>query len=461
MPHQIAGGEFLAHLRSGLLYWDQGAGKTYAAVHAADIARDLDAEDNVSQLQILVLCPAVARRNWAREIDASQTVSRSVVVMEKSSTDIEGADVIVCSYDLAARGEVYNILTSMHFSVLILDELQYLKNPRARRTQAVFGFRGKGFTSEGISGHADQVWALSGTPAPNHIGELFPWVKETRQDLLPGRTYDDFLRHFCKVEETPYGIKVIGNNKQNVEVLWSNMSREVLRVRKQDVLDDLPPIRFSDVEVEGRGFSFGARAALAHIEKDYADKIEMLIDGIEGRAPQMIDHVTTLRRVTEAAKVGDAVEILTAELSDKAINKVVVFANFIDNIDALTDALEPFNPVVVHGSVSGAKRQDAIDRFMSDPECRVFIGQVVAAGTAITLHANGDCQDVMFLSADWVPANNAQAVARVWRKGAKGSIFCRFLKLNNSLDEQVQAALMRKTRLLSEALGEEKDHHAS
>ena len=68
---------------------------------------------------------------------------------------------------------------------------------------------------------------------------------------------------------------------------------------------------------------------------------------------------------------------------------------------------------------------------------------------------------MLFVSADWVPANNAQAVARVHRKGQTNAVTARFLHLENSLDEQVQKTLIRKSHQLSTVFEERNVHHAA
>jgi SWI/SNF-related matrix-associated actin-dependent regulator of chromatin subfamily A-like protein 1 len=85
-------------------------------------------------------------------------------------------------------------------------------------------------------------------------------------------------------------------------------------------------------------------------------------------------------------------------------------------------------------------------KFQSDPKCRVFVGQVVAAGTAITLTA---AHQVMFVEADWTPANNQQAAMRCHRIGQTKPVTVRFVGMANSIDERIQRVLKQKTRVLT------------
>jgi len=443
MAHQEDGIEFLTDTDAGLLHWDMGTGKTYAAAFAA--------REVMRGGHTVVVCPAVARRNWAREIEAVHGDRDTVTVIEKGADKLEG-DFIVISYDLALR--MHARLSEIEIDVLILDESQFLKSIKAKRTTAIFGYRG-------LARQAANVWCLSGTPTPNNIMEIYPWVQCLHPEVIEtphGRpmTAIQFRDAFCETVETPFGINILGTKTGPSQDLWRALSPVVSRIRKQDVLKDLPPIRFQNYAVSG-----DATVREVHrLEQEHRAAIEEVINGARNDE-HVAMHLTTLRRVTELAKVGDAISMVRQELEDDAIEKIVVFANYLDTIDALIDGLDEFNPVAVHGSVGAFQRQTSIDLFQDHIDCRVFVGQLQAASTAITLHAHGDCQDVLFVSADWVPANNAQAVARVHRKGQTNAVTARFLHLENSLDEQVQKTLIRKSHQLSTVFEERTSHHAA
>lgn len=454
MEHQKRGAAWLSTLCAGLLHWDMGTGKTATAIAACDLTQ------SGATKPVLVLCPAVARRTWAREFQAWGRVDRAIHVIESAKTARTDADVIVCSYDLAARMEVWRILATRSWDILILDELQQLKTPKARRTRAVFG--GKPFDRRGLADRATSVWALSGTPAPNAISELYPWVRFAAPDLIPGTgprpmTFWRFAETYCRLEDSGWGSRIVGNNVPACQKLWAGMAGITDRVRKTDVLDDLPPIRFALVPLAGDRTA----AQVRRMEQAQAEDLAAVIEAIKAGEPAPVSHVATLRRLTELAKVGDALALLRDELTDRALDKVVVFALHHDTIDALAGGLEAFGAVTIDGRTPASGRQQAIDRFQSDPATRVFIGQVTAAGTAITLHAGGACQNVVFVGADWVPGANAQAAARVWRKGQTGAVLCRFLTLDNSIDDAIGATLARKAADLDAVFGDRRPHHAA
>src|SRR6185312_1391438 len=134
-----------------------GLGKSAQAITAAD---------RLNAKRILIICPAVARVNWEREFAKFSSQNRSFPIILTSKDKITN-DSIIISFDLLTR---INPACLGEFDVLIIDEIHLGKSIKAKRTHAIFGKKGI------IHGQNSQckIWALSGTPAPNHAGELWP-----------------------------------------------------------------------------------------------------------------------------------------------------------------------------------------------------------------------------------------------------------------------------------------------
>lgn len=98
--------------------------------------------------------------------------------------------------------------------------------------------------------------------------------------------------------------------------------------------------------------------------------------------------------------------------------------------------------VVLTGDNSPAERQQAVDAFQNDPAVRVFIGQIQAAGTGLTLTA---ASDALFVESSWTPSDNQQAAMRIHRIGQRNACLVRFAMLAGSIDENIQRAVLRKT----------------
>jgi hypothetical protein len=166
------------------------------------------------------------------------------------------------------------------------------------------------------------------------------------------------------------------------------------------------------------------------------------MSALEALAPSL----GTLRRWIGLAKVPGYLQQVRAELTDGTIDKLVVFAYNVDVIQDVRDGLADFGAVSLYGGTPAAKRQKHIDKFQSDPKCRVFVGQLQAAGTAITLTA---AHRLDVLQESYVPGENAQAIMRVHRKGQRKAVRVRFFGCDRSVDAEITRAHMGKTRELA------------
>lgn len=391
--YQEAGAAWLAARPRGYLGDEMGLGKTAQAIVAADRA---------GARQVCVICPASVRANWEREI-------------ETWSFGLWGYDVL--SYDAAVRRGLPAADT------YIVDEAHYLKTATAKRTRACLG-------ANSPLRKAARVWALSGTPAPNHVGELHTWL--SFMGAGEGLTYRQFLDRFTNWQMTEYGPKVWGNKRAAMDDLKALVDRAMLRRLKSQVLKDLPAVRWGDISLASRvGYSVNQLAN---------DLV------ISDSLPSEDEHIARLRREVGNAKAQALADFLAEELESSG-EKIVVFAWHRSMMDTLEATLARFGTARIDGATPTARRQGVVDRFQTDPTCRVFVGQLTAAGVGITLTA---AASLVFAEMSWTPGDNAQAAMRIHRIGQTQPVLIRTATLRGSIDEAVNAVLARKTRALEQ-----------
>jgi len=128
-----------------------------------------------------------------------------------------------------------------------------------------------------------------------------------------------------------------------------------------------------------------------------------------------------------------------------------VFAHHIHIIDSLMDGLKEFNPVKVTGSVKNEDRQTAVDTFQADNKCRVFVGNIKAAGVGLTLTA---ASHVIFVEASWSPADIQQAADRCHRIGQKDNVTVDLLTISESIDSLVLHSVLTKMDVIDRIIKE-------
>lgn len=420
--YQKTGAKFLAENPAAFLADEQGLGKTIQVIAASDM---------LGLKKVVVLCPAIAKINWQREFERWGTVEREIKVF---------------SYDKMTQSkDVRNEIAKFEPDVLVLDEGHYLKNRQAKRTRYVYGQYCRG---DGLVRFADRVWLLSGTPIPSDVSEFWTHLKAVWQYPL---NFVEFTTYFCKTWNGQFGLKILGNKAERMGEFKTVLKSIMLRRKAESVLTELPPMWWQDAVVEVKGWD-----DLKQVENpDEQAAVELILqsaltqEDISGKLPEIAKHMASLRRLTALAKAKPIAEQLAAELKDNAYDKVVVFAYHKAALETLRETLAEFNPAFIVGGLGNQERQAEIDRFQTDPECRVFIGQITACSTAITLTA---ANQVVFAEMDWVPATNAQASKRCHRIGQSKPVIVRSFALANSVDETVAALLRKKVQMISEAL---------
>ena len=403
-PYQTEGADFLASRSRALLLDEMGVGKTLQAVMAAAI---------VERAHVRVICPAIAVPVWERNF-------RDEALRFSKTPKLE-----VMSYERAVSQKV-----ASSPDVFICDEAHFIKTVSAKRSAFV----------QANARNAQFAWGLTGTPMPNNQGELYnllrvfaPLSLEAGDNWPAIRSELAFWQRYAHVRETDWGPKPTG--KKNVAELRQRIAPFILRRRLADVVKDLPPIRWDRIDLKV--------SRSAQRDAEYERRLQDALDRGEDALGMDDPQIVTMRRINEVEKAHALAPILAEELEGSGPeHKVVVFGWFTEALDVISTQLAKYGVVGVYGGVSAARKAEAEQKFQNE-SARVFVGQIIAAGTAITLTASND---LVFLGQDWVPANNAQAAMRVYRRGQKRGVRIRSTNLVGSVDDVVQGTLMRKTR---------------
>jgi SWI/SNF-related matrix-associated actin-dependent regulator of chromatin subfamily A-like protein 1 len=447
--------------RAVLLADEMGLGKTLQALLAA---AQRDAR------RVLIVCPAGARRVWLNEIKRwLPSWADRIVLVEPGYklTDIKTCldrqtFVLIVGYDEFSdrTSQLAHHLRARRFDLLICDEAHYLKN-QSNRTQALYGHRGSG---RGVQSAAAKVILLSGTPTPNHAGELWQhyrtfWPEAVKNTAGRSLSQIEFEDRFTRYRDTPFGRQMTGSKNQTI--LRHALRDKILRRRKDEVLAELPPLVLQDIPLAGPGQPASwlsglkpetrALAAKLHYAAEHTSDDELLKTL---RSPDTA--VATVRRELGLMKVPATIRWVEERLA--SADKLLLFAWHHEVIDHLARGLAEFAPVMVTGRSTPNARALAVQDFQSNPGTRVFIGQILAAGTAITLTA---ASEVAIVEPSWVPGENLQAIARAHRLGQRDMVLGSFLYLPGTLDERIMRVFRRKATEISLLQGDNENASAA
>jgi SNF2 family DNA or RNA helicase len=160
--------------------------------------------------------------------------------------------------------------------------------------------------------------------------------------------------------------------------------------------------------------------------------------------------LSQLRRAGENAKVGPAIQ--WAEEVRENGGQCIIFTNYRETAEAIASR---FNVPALTGETSLSARDRIVADFQSGKQT-VFVGTVAAGGVGLTLHANGNCRDVLLLSRPWTPGDATQAEDRAHRIGQTGTVSAVWMQ-HGDVDTQVDARVIEKASNAEEVLAGKRD----
>ena len=435
-PYQAYAADIMASRDRYGLHDEMGIGKT---------ATSIGAVNRILGQRGVVIAPAMLRENWIREFRRFSTYDLRLCKGQNIHDFVAWSrgrfDVLITSYELAAKWRKEFKKQGEFLDFLILDEAHYLKNANANRTKELLGEEACG--DESWIEWAQHSWHVTGTPIANDPLDIFTFLRFAKAFDMDSRTFVNTFynkvsgtysaRHFVKPEMAGALQQLIQNN--------------AIRRTHRDVGMELPPIWMREVLVDGDNKD------ILEIVKQHPHLETAIVIAIEegDLAGIEVEYIAMLRRLIGKAKAIPYAQMLREEL-DAGCGKRVVFGIHTEPLLYIRNYLlkHGYDAVIAYGETNERDRQEAVQRFMNDPNCKVFLGNIKVAGVGLTLT---ESSDIDMFESDWSPAGNAQAIKRVHRYGQTKNVTARFITLAGSVDETVNRVVAGKTASIAEIEG--------
>lgn len=443
-PYQAAAVEaILRSSKVSYLALEAGLGKSAVAL---TFARKLRCR------RVLIACPLSVAFVWKREIKRWWPGAPDVTVI-RSTGDAKALakdGIFILTYGLISRAKalIAAIKTAPAMDLTILDEAHALKNSKSKRTRALLAE---------LRPNLGRVLPMSGTPMPNHAGELWPILRSLRPDLIPaadGKAMREaaFVDRYCQtriLQVNGRQIRTISGSR-NLTELSLRTAGFFLRETKANVLKDLPPLRFDVLPIE------------VEDPDRFKSVSQLLADHVHDE--ELLELASRRANATLYAELGLAKAPMVAEyvqdMLESGTRQIVVWAVHHRVIDTLAAELADFGVSRLDGRVSVVSRADAIERFL-EGKSRVFLGQIQAGGVGLTLvGGQPPCRDAIFAETSFSPSDNWQAACRIHRIGQHDAVLARFASAQGTYDDRIQEILARKAADFAELFdnkGEETD----
>jgi SWI/SNF-related matrix-associated actin-dependent regulator 1 of chromatin subfamily A len=150
------------------------------------------------------------------------------------------------------------------------------------------------------------------------------------------------------------------------------------------------------------------------------------------------------------------VDMVSNFLEQSEDKKIIIFTVFTDSLKALK---KEFGDLAVchNGEISDKEKQKSIDEFQNNPKIRIFIGNIISAGSAITLTAS---DTTIFHDLDFSASNHQQAEDRNYRISQDKTVNVYYPIFQDTIEEKIFDLLEKKKHISSTILGEKNNEYS-
>lgn len=455
-PYQEEGVQWLVnhhfHKLGACLADDMGLGKTLqtiaALVYAKEKLTPIDGEvkkvrldlfndplEVKTYLKALIVLPSSLVFNWAHEIlkfaPHLNIVKYTGSDRKKITPYLETYDVILTTYTTVAKD--IDTLKKVHFTYLITDESQQIKNKESKIFNAINTIA------------TDHKISLSGTPIENSLSDLWSQMEFINPGMLG--SYPFFKDRF-KIPIEKH------QDQERIQELKTLIDPFILRRTKEQVAKDLPKLSEQIIYTE----MLSEQEKQYESQKSAARNLLLGIDSGETNKIHIINTLTKLRQIVNHPKLIDSkTEDLSGKFQDvtnhldtlvKADKKVLVFSSFVSHLDLYQEWCRQHNIsyVTLTGQTKGADREAVVYEFQKNDAVSLFFISLKAGGVGLNLTK---ASYVVLLDPWWNPFIEKQAIARSHRIGQTSNVMVTRFITKNTIEEKI-IQLQEKKKGLSD-----------
>ncbi len=401
---------------------------------------------------VLILCPKSVVSGWVEQMMQHGSLFAEII-QGNAKNRLESLNtprgIKIANYELLLHSD----FTTIHWDVVILDELHRVKNFTAQTSKIV----------RKLTAQARYVFGLSGTPAPNGMEDWFGVLSAVDPNLLPVKTKTAFEARYCVKREIQPGVWKVAGYK-NVQELHGFIQSITSRVTKAEVLD-LPPKTYTARRVtldgeQARVYKELKKSAVATLKTLKASG-ELSIRNVltEGlRLLQVVGgHLNSddgaIIEFDHKAKLSALAEVLD-ELGEK---QAVIWCCFVPEVHMLRKWFEEkgYTVATLTGGLTGSDRNANLEAFKAR-ERQLFVGTAAAGGTGINQLIGADT--CIYYSRNFSLTEYLQSSDRCHRIGTISAVTIIKLIASGTIDDKVDQALDSKRDILESMLHRPEDY---
>lgn len=429
---------------SGLLALDMALGKSVIACLWSKHLKHTEG------CKTLIVCPATLKDQWYN-YNREWVNSPTNILSGRKGENLDPSRDYIINYDVLSYTEYvttkvkrrdgsvgaktkkeisknswFKFLKKNRFDLVIVDESQLCNNPASNRGKAL----------REICESSGSVIFLSGTPIKTKPSQYWLSLNAIDKGLFP--SLEGFKKMYSIQRDSGYGYNEVASCKNHTN-LTAKLIDIMVRYKKEDVLKDLPdknriivPIDL-DKEVYNEGVD-----TFSH---------SLLDIGVESNKKlELKQALNELSRSVFDAKKEYIVNWLDEWLKIHEGKKIMIFGWHRVVIEYLHEQYKDIS-VSYYGGTSSKNKILAKEKFIKDPECRMFIANAQSGGTGLD-GFQVVCDTCAFVEGTQSPADSDQAEDRLLRPKQKNSVTCYYLPAKDSVDIDIMEIWDNKREMI-------------
>lgn len=468
-PHQRTGVIFLyecllgmrpdyEHENFGAILADEmGLGKTLQCITVCYTLLKQGPYGERIARRILIVTPSSLVENWNKEINkwlATERVYTYVVDAKHKPKQFTAAAHIpffIISYEMLVSN--FDDIKSLNFDIIICDEGHRLKNNNIKAAVLLNQIDCK------------RRIILTGTPIQNDLQEFHSLIDFVNPGVLG--SYAEYKvkyeNHILRSQQPGVDDEQRELGESRAKELNEIITSFVLR-RTQDVNNKYLTKKQESVVFcrpsELQLYMFRILSELYQSKEMEINPLQMItclkkICNHPSLASSNTDefgkYATSLLPSSKEMSSHDSgkltvVQALLTDVKNQG-EKIVLVSNYTKTLDMLSGLLDyyQYKYCRLDGTTASSDRSKIVDEF-NEPTSDLFIFLLSAKAGGCGLNLIGASRLVLYDN-DWNPANDLQAMSRIWRDGQKRDVFIYRLLTAGSIEEKIYQRQISKTSL--------------
>lgn len=239
----------------------------------------------------------------------------------------------------------------------------------------------------------------------------------------------------------------------NLELLAENMAVNSKRVLLADVYAQMPKVSYIPLNYDLDPKHLKLYRKLAE------EELLRLPDGGKIDATQATKLMHALGQIVmnwghfagDLSLESETVSLVKEKLGELGNGKLLIFAHYRMSVELLAERLKKYGVVTVNSEVTAKQKEANLEKFKTDPECRVMVAQVKSAGYGLD-GLQFCCSHVIYAEPCTSPRDFAQSVARLVRLGQSNPVQVYMAVAAGTLQPRAFNSLLKKDEVVNQVI---------